>query len=164
MLEIKNKTIFENDTNTPSIVLATFDDIDIMRKISIDYWGEAGTFSVKLFKKIILQNLSFVIKLNEELIGYCLCENYDQKLNISLLAVGKEFLGRGYGKKLLSYCINYCQKSGYYNFALHVSVENEVAIKLYKSLGFYVYKTIPQYYKEEGEDAHYMFKDVEFDL
>ena len=56
----------------------------------------------------------------------------------------KEFRGKGYGTKIMNYMIkNYGVKY------LHVDKNNEIALNLYKKLGFKIIKTFPNTFRME---------------
>ena len=55
------------------------------------------------------------------------------EMGISIL---KEYWGLGLGKALSEACIHCAKEAGYTQLELNVVAENEVAISLYKSLGF----------------------------
>ena len=52
------------------------------------------------------------------------------------ISVLKEYWGLGLGKALTKACIQCAKEAGYAQLELNVVAENEVAISLYKSLGF----------------------------
>ena len=138
-----------------------------------EIWGEGGRYSYEFYQNIILQDLSYIYmdKINNKphIIAVCLC-NYDEKNNkigIDVLAVKKEFRGKGLGKSLLKFCLNKCKIYGPYYFELHVAVTNEIAINLYKKLGFEtVGEIVKNYYnndKPPDNDAYLMRKYINND-
>lgn len=58
------------------------------------------------------------------------------------IVVLKKYWGIGIGRIAVNECINLSKYYGYEQLELGVSVENEAAINLYKSLGFEIYGTI----------------------
>ncbi len=69
-----------------------------------------------------------------------------KRLYISRIIVKKGLRGKGYGKKLMNYAIDYAKKQKYEELSLGVNLDNYIALKLYVGLGF----TKIQYI---GEDA-----------
>ena len=58
--------------------------------------------------------------------------------SIELLAIDKEYRGKGYGKKLIEYVINECTAKGLEKVQLYVYPTNQHALAIYKHLGFYI--------------------------
>lgn len=137
------------------------EDLPQIAEIFISYWGTKGLYHDFVFEKIINQKLSYVYKIKDEVIAFCLIyyDLNDDNTEIYLLCVKKEFKGNHLGKSLLSFCINYCKDLNYKNFSLHVSTTNMPAINLYKNLGFVTRDFIKEYYddgKPEDNDAYFM--------
>ena len=86
------------------------DDIPQLKEIYKSFWGTIDLFKNSLFKRIIKQNLSYVYKIRNEVISFCLIElnNKDNNAEIDLLCVKKEYQGYHLGKTLLEFCINNC--------------------------------------------------------
>lgn len=75
------------------------------------------------------------------------------------LAVKKEFHGKGIGKKLLGELMRRLGSIGAKKIRIEVRESNEVAINLYKKMGFVEKNKIPGYYPD-GESAIVMFIDL----
>ena len=139
----------------------TIEDVPQVAEIFISYWGTMCLYHDTVFERIIDQNISFVYKIQDEVIAFCLMEyNYLKDIvEVALLCVKKEFKGHHLGKSILSFSINYCKRLNLKNFALHVSTTNKPAFNLYKKLGFVIRKYIAKYYsdeKPEDSNAYYM--------
>lgn len=59
-----------------------------------------------------------------------------KRIYISRIIVKKDFRGKGYGKKLMNYAIEYAKSKGYKEISLGVNLDNYIAFKLYVDLGF----------------------------
>ena len=136
---------------------------DIQQVIDIykSYWGYRGLYAYSFFKRVIEQNLSYVYKIGEEIIAFCLVENIPNKriIEIDLLCVKQEYKGNHLGKSLLNFCINICKRLNFNNFGLHVSTTNTTAIGLYSKLGFKIRDIIENYYNDynpKDNNAYYM--------
>ena len=70
-------------------------------------------------------------------------------LEITDVLIYEKYRSKGYSKVLLDYIIN---NTKYNRFLLEVSVNNEVAISLYKKYAFKKISTRKNYYKD-GSDA-----------
>ena len=140
-------------------------DIPQIIEIYKSYWGTIGLYKYSTFEEMINQNISFVYKINNEIISFCLiC--YEEKKDIAeiaLLCVKKEYKRQHLGQSILSSSIEFCKNKGIKNFALHVSTTNTPAIKLYEKLGFINRITIYKYYHDknpEDNDAYYMTLNI----
>ena len=145
-------------------ILATFKDIRKIKDIGYYFWKKEGVYSDDFYISVLLQNLSFVYKIANDLIAVCLTRycKYTGYVGIDLLCVKKEYQGKGLGKALLNYCIENCMKLGLKLFELHVATTNIPAYNLYKKLGFKNIKTIENYYFNDeppDRDAYLMRLD-----
>jgi ribosomal-protein-alanine N-acetyltransferase len=73
------------------------------------------------------------------------------------IAVDPAFRGRGLGKRLLEYALEYCRQLGAEQIELEVRTGNDAAIALYQKYGFVIRELVPCYYSD-GEDAFVMVK------
>ena len=127
-------------------------DIPKIKEIYISIWGTIGLFSNLEFRRVIKQNISYLYKIDNEVIAFCLID-YQKKENISeicLLCVKKEYQGFHLGESLLSFCLNKCSNLNKKNFSLHVSTTNFPAINLYEKKGFTIKTFIKKYYNDEN--------------
>lgn len=58
------------------------------------------------------------------------------RIYLSRVIVKKDFRGKGYGKKLMNYIIDYAKNNNYKEMSLGVDLDNYIAFKLYVDLGF----------------------------
>ena len=93
-----------------------------------------------------IAEVSFVFNKNDE--DYTIP---GKRLYLSRIIVKKDMRGKGYGKKLMNYAIDYAKKNNYEELYLGVNLDNYVALKLYVELGF----TKIQYIGED-EDGRYV--------
>jgi ribosomal protein S18 acetylase RimI-like enzyme len=89
--------------------------------------------------------MTFVYTKDEEYIGKISVvfnkndEDYSipgMRLYISRIIVKKDCRGKGYGKKLMNFIIEYAKREGYEELSLGVNLDNYIALKLYVELGF----------------------------
>ena len=73
-----------------------------------------------------------------------------KRIYISRIIVKKDFRGKGYGKKLMNYAIDYAKNKGYKEISLGVNLDNYIAFKLYVDLGF----TKIQYIGEDSDGKY----------
>ena len=88
----------------------------------------------------------------QEVRGYILY--YDEK--VYSVAVDINYRNQGWGKKLLHFFLQLNQDI--FCLTLHVRVNNEVAIRLYKKMGFVIEEKLNQYYQNPMEDGYCMTK------
>ena len=123
-------------------------DIGQILKITTTLWEEEGIYPKEQLYSVIKDNLSYCIKITGEIIGVCLVQRKKKKNegDIFLIAVKEKYRNKGLGYKILNYCIQNAKREGIKKFSLHVSANNEIAIKLYKKLGFEIIQIIDNYY------------------
>ena len=68
-----------------------------------------------------------------------------------MLAVQKEYRGRGIAKRLVEHAIDKMVESGCDEIMLETEVENVAALNLYEGLGFIRMKRMFRYYLNEGD-------------
>ncbi|MGE4232687.1 MAG: ribosomal protein S18-alanine N-acetyltransferase [Bacteriovoracia bacterium] len=93
----------------------------------------------------------FVSKTEDKVVGYIVYWKLFDEIHILNVAVAKAYQGRGIAKKLVQLAQNEPSKRCF----LEVRVSNAIAVKLYKSLGFFIDSVRKQFY-ENGEDAYFM--------
>ena len=132
-----------------NIILLSLSDIDQILQISTSIWSYEGNFADYVIKKIIKDNLSYSIKIENEIICFCLINREGESFNEGYLfsiCVKENYRHKGLGYKLMKYCIDNAKNKGVNKFFLHVSQNNENAVKLYNKLGFIVSKSFKNYY------------------
>ncbi len=147
-LENKGIIIMKKISELDDILLITSFDIGQILKISTTIWKDEGLYPISQIHSVIKDNLSYSIKIQGEIISFCLVERKKKKneANIFLIAVKDNYRNKGLGYRILNYCIKNAKKEGINNFFLHVSANNEIAINLYKKFGFEIIKIIDNYY------------------
>ncbi|KAF1533715.1 N-alpha-acetyltransferase 20, partial [Eudyptula minor] len=78
--------------------------------------------------------------------------------HVTALSVAPEFRRLGLAAKLMELLEDISEKKGVFFVDLFVRVSNQVAVNIYKQLGYSVYQTVLEYYSassgEPDEDAH----------
>ena len=95
---------------------------------------------------------SFVATWATLVIGYIFCD----ETTIISFAIDEKFRGKGLGKQLLYCCLNTYNKP----VRLHVRVSNEIALKLYRSVGFVEEEKMSEYYSNPTEGAYQMIRKL----
>lgn len=75
-------------------------------------------------------------KKNNEILGYCTFHYIYDRIEILYIFVKEGYRGRKIGESMLKYIINYAKDQKCQNITLEVKQTNEVAINLYKKVGF----------------------------
>jgi ribosomal-protein-alanine N-acetyltransferase len=125
-----------------------FSDINQIVKINerslpenyhIDYWIQ------KFYESRVH---SFVAIGLGEVIGYIFCD----EINIISFVIDEKYRSKGIGKQLMYHCLNTYK----FPVELHVRINNQHALNLYKSIGFIETEIIKDYYVKPVEDAYTM--------
>ncbi|TVL85413.1 GNAT family N-acetyltransferase [Brachyspira hyodysenteriae] len=92
----------------------------------------------------------FLYEIDGEIVGICNLKGIDRKkvkhrvnLGISVL---KKHWGDGIAKKLINYAVGYAKENSIKKIELTVRIDNERALKLYKSLGFFIEGEIKDFF------------------
>ena len=150
--EKPNSKNLSND-NKYEPILANSYDIPQINSIMSSFWGERSIYTNDYYYRVLKDGLSYVYKIDKEIIAVCLVGKYRNEIGIDLLCVKEAYQKMGLGKSLLDFCIKNCEKKGYTFFFLHVATTNKPAIKLYEKFGFYAEKFVRDYYyKDESPD------------
>jgi len=121
---------------------------NLIEQYKIDEMGDGKPFTM-LEKLRIVDGLSnhpakdiFYILFNKEIIGLAVCFQLFSTFNIKPYLyihdffVTIDFRGKGFGRKLLDYCIDIAKQRKYCKICLEVRSDNTIAKSLYLSLGF----------------------------
>lgn len=94
---------------------------------------------------------TYVMLIDNKVIGYISATIIVDECNLLKVIVDKEYRKNGYGKLLLKYLIDICNKNGVDKIYLEVRTDNIIAKNFYKSFGFKKESVRPGYYN--GVDA-----------
>ncbi len=104
--------------------------------------------------------LFIVLECDGEVVGYAVAINEGKGYgHIISIAIKPSYRGKGFGKMLMIELERRLRELGVKYIRLEVSVNNNVAIKLYTSLGYKIKKIIRRYYPD-GSDAYLMVKEI----
>lgn len=96
---------------------------------------------------VIRRETSFCI------LGYICFWLVADELQMLNLAVRPDYRQQGLGRQLMSFLLTQAKEKNVSKVLLEVRPSNQVAIALYRSLGFKILYRRPGYYEPEGEDA-----------
>ncbi len=95
----------------------------------------------------------YVIRDNENLLGYIGANNICNEVYITNVAVNSSCRGKGYGKNLVNHLIKQSEAENAFFITLEVRKSNENAIKLYEKCGFKLIGERKNFYSKPTEDA-----------
>ena len=98
----------------------------------------------------------YVYELNNQIIGLIDFSDIYNRLELNYIWVKPEFRNQNYSKELMNYMIDYANKKNIDNITLEVSINNTIAINLYKNYGFQKVAIRKQYYN--GVDGTLMIR------
>lgn len=111
------------------------------------------------------QNFSyFVIKLNDDIIGYIATSHVFDTMDILSIVVSKTHQQKGIATKLLYYIFDFAKNLNINKILLEVRISNTKAISLYEKCGFKKISLRKNYYQSPTEDAIIMEKTLELVL
>jgi len=160
-------TVPAGDTEPPTVRPATRSDLLAVHRIEKASFPQPWPFSA--FESYVGEP-GFLVAVEDEdsdvsvLLGYVVADaipNHGTPLgHVKDIAVAPDYRGDGVGRTLLSRAIGVLRDAGAGSVKLEVRISNEVAISLYRDLGFEHRRTIPNYYGN-GEDALVMVRALD---
>lgn len=139
----------------------------ILKKAIISDTSKLYALEQKLFSEVnyplsrngfyyhIKNNLLYVAKQDNEVVGYILTLIKRSHPKIYSLGVSEAFRGQNIASKLFATTIDELKILGFKKLELEVRTDNNAAIELYKKLGFTIKKTSKAFYLD-GCDAYIM--------
>jgi len=139
---------------------ATIEDVDAILEI------EESSFPTPWSKEAFIGELTqndfaqyFIIEYNHHIVGYVGMWLILDEAHITNIAILPQARGLKLGEFLMRYVMNIAQLVGATGMTLEVRVSNNIAIALYKKLGFEQHGIRKNYYNDHGkkEDAMIMW-------
>ncbi len=147
--------------NGVEIRRCTINDVELIEKLERESFRPDEQYTLDFIKWLLrwCHPYSFLAYANGEPVGYVIsCRESPDVGHVISIGVKPGFRGRGIGKELLKASLCSLINAGVRHVYLEVRVSNEVAIRLYKRLGFKIQNVLPCYYAN-GEDAYVMVLD-----
>lgn len=142
--------------NNENIQIVPMGLADIKQVTEIENQAHTHPWSEKLFLSNFGQRyFSHIAMLNDVVIGYFVASAVAGEVTLMNIAVAPEQQGKGVGKQLLQFLIDYSRQTKQQEIWLEVRISNESAIHLYQKLGFVEVDLRKAYYPTENgrEDA-----------
>ena len=134
--------------------------------VAIEQSSNKFPWSLKNFEDCLQANNKAWIFSNDEseILAYAIVEKVVDEIHILNICVKPSVQGRGYGRELLSYIIDYANKNSSIFIVLEVRSSNKRAQDLYLQAGFNEMSVRKDYYpaKNGREDAILMGMDLSF--
>ncbi|MEE9466537.1 MAG: ribosomal protein S18-alanine N-acetyltransferase [Candidatus Neomarinimicrobiota bacterium] len=96
------------------------------------------------------------------IVGFITGRAVGRELHLHNIAVHPDHQGQGIGRKLMEAADAYCAEGDFQCITLEVRTDNDIACRLYLSLGFTAVGTRKDHYGP-GQDAHLYTKKVRRD-
>lgn len=103
----------------------------------------------------------FKYELDNKIIGIIDFSDIYERIELNYIWISPIFRGNNYSKELMNYMFEYAKNKKINNITLEVSVNNEIAIKLYQKYGFTQASIRKNYYN--GTDAFLMIRKFDKD-
>lgn len=93
--------------------------------------------SEEMIERYLNHSFKFALYKETEIIGVVLCQPLTaNQAEIVNIAVKESEQGKGYGGKLLSFTIDFCQTAGYHELIIRTGNSSIPQLQLYKTCGF----------------------------
>lgn len=138
-----------------------YEDLDAI--IEIENSSFSVPWSRHAFEGELLNRMALYkcLEFNGKVVAYVGVWKVYNEGHITNVAVLPGYRGLGLSKILLSNLFETCSNNNIDKLSLEVRKSNEVAINLYKQLGFVSAGVRPRYYSKPVEDAIIMWKELE---
>lgn len=147
-MKYANKDKINPDDFKSKLYTADIKDIDILADISMKGFKAKSHEESKQFVKSILEaedRIQLVTKVDGKHVGMVSVGVHEDKCGIFGVTISPECRGKGLGKELLKLALNYLIQRNHDNIWLDVDSKNDIAFKLYKSIGFNVENAVEYY-------------------
>lgn len=143
-----------------NISILKMSDNDILSTAEIEKLCFEEPWSVNSLKSCLNNKIYhfYVAKLNFKVLGYAGMYVIFEQAYICNVAVLPVFRGNGIGKNLIKTLLDLCVLKKVESISLEVRQSNNIAIKLYDSLGFQIVGKRKNFYRYPSEDALIMTK------
>lgn len=120
----------------------------------------------KEFYSFISNQYNIFVLSQPEPVGFIKARIMNDEMEIISLLIDKNFRKKGIGKNLISKILRIAKKNKIKHIFLEVSVENKIAINLYKKFNFNMIGERKKYYNQNGRsiDAYIMRLDLSCNL
>lgn len=141
---------------------------DLLEVVRIENASFPQPWSLSAFERF-LEEPGFLVAIDEQgetptVLGYVVANTVPQNRapvgHVKDIAVHPDHRGMGLGRRLLLTALRSLREQGAETVKLEVRRSNEVAVSLYREVGFVHHQTATRYY-DDGEDALVMVLDLD---
>jgi len=160
---IRETTNISNIEHDYSVSSCTEKDVESLYKISKEAYTTtrfhndvnipkelADEMQATWIKNCYKENLAdeiIVVKKDKDICGYVACKKNSKIARIVLIAVDKNFRGKGIGSILIQECLKWCKKNQCKFLAAGTQLNNEIAIQFYQKIGFKLQNSVLSFHK-----------------
>lgn len=135
----------------------TMDDVSQVAKLEKMIFTDPWSENVYRQTLELAEVAYLVVEIDGKLVGASGIRNICGDGEITNVMIHPDYRGKGYSKTMLMELLEEGKRLGAENFTLEVRRGNQVAISLYKSLGFVEEGIRPNFYEHPKEDAVIMW-------
>ena len=145
-----------------SVTLEPMDPYDLAAVLRLERVSFPSAWTPESYlRELRNENAYYVVARGEgEVIGYAGMWVIAEEAHISTLAVRPDFRRRGLGKTMLRHLMQIARARQATHMTLEVREQNEIALALYRKLGFEPRALLPHYYGDTGENAYVMAREL----
>ena len=135
-------------------------DLEEVAKIEAEAFP--SPWSNKTFLKEINNNFAYYLvgRLKGEIVAYIGCWLLDDQIHITTLATRLKYRKNGFATEMLHELLAQAKEMDKEKASLEVRVSNKTAQQMYVKEGFFKIAKKRSYYKDNGEDAIVMWKQL----
>ena len=147
--------IESNNSDNLEPVICGLSKASLQDILHIENLSDAPAWNEKLFLEEFSNQFAhfFGARVNGELAGFLLCHCINDEAHIMKFGVLPQYRAKGVGRNLISYVLRDLHTNAAKWVTLEVRKGNEVARRLYESLGFSEVGIREGYYSDNKEDA-----------
>jgi ribosomal-protein-alanine N-acetyltransferase len=146
-----------------SLILGKTTREDIPSIIAIEQASFVSPWSVYTFLTALhdMRSCNITARYDGEIVGYCFSLGMKNMVHLLNLAVRPDFRRHGIARRLLDEIFLFARSNRKSYVFLEVRTSNDIAKRLYASVGFTHVSTWQRYYSDTGEDASIMVRRLE---
>ena len=131
------------------------EDLALVMELERTVFGAEAWSEQNMLAELSAKHSYYFGVFDDALVGYAglRVAPLDYASDVQTIAVSESARGKGIGRKLMDELLATARRAGSEQVFLEVKASNEVAINLYKSLGFEQIDLRKRYYQPSGEDA-----------
>ena len=131
--------------------IENFSEDHIDQVYAIELYSNPTPWSKKIFHKILeSRSLSFVIKLEDQVIGFCMANRVLDECHLQNITVAKEYRRQGLGQFMMDILIKRMRLADLNSVLLEVRKSNHAAQSFYEKSDFERLSERKDYYKTEN--------------